>query len=57
MIHDRDIRFMKHERVHDALALGWMVIAPAFWSHHDDYSVPMVWLCACTAPVPKREHA
>lgn len=48
-----DIRFMRHELVHDALALGWMVAIPAFLACHDAHSVPVVWLCGCPPAVPR----
>jgi len=47
MIHGRPIRYAKHDRIADWLAIGWHFIGPA--SHH---SVYVVWLCDCNPAVP-----
>jgi hypothetical protein len=40
-------RHVVHARIEDYLRLGWVVVIPGRWTHHDNWSVPMRWLCEC----------
>jgi hypothetical protein len=46
--------YARHGELTDFLMLGWSPTASLGGCHHGDFSVLVVWLCACPAPLPAR---
>jgi hypothetical protein len=47
-------KFVRIEAVPDHLRVGWMATQALRGTYHGQYSVHMIWLCACRPPMLKR---
>jgi hypothetical protein len=55
MIRARTHKFVRHHAVEDYLRLGWLATDALCGTYHGQFSMHMVWLCACTPAEPVRE--